>query len=137
PVSASAGPEALAVTIKQLSYYLRNPALESLKLHLGLRDEDDEEPAPDDEPFVSSSVCANRLTRQVLESFVLNATASSVDQALAQWPERFRELYEEERLRCRVPEQGFGAADQAYLRSELHGRITESLAAFLRGQDKN
>ena len=98
---------------------LGNPAQAALKRHLHLVNEEDDDPSPDDEPFVSPSAAARRIKRQVLHTFVVEAALGSLPQALCAWPEHFRQLYEEEGLRCRVPEHGFGAADQAFLRSEL------------------
>jgi hypothetical protein len=136
PSGTAAGPEAASVTIKELRDFLGNPALAALKRHLHLDevDEDDNE-SPDDEPLVSSFFTSLRITKQVLQGLVLDWARGSLEEALRLWPERFDQLYEEEGLRCRTPADGFGAADQNFLRAELAERINGSLADFLRQRE--
>src|SRR4029078_5750700 len=98
----------------------------------GLGEERDDDAPPDDEPVVSSFPVADRLTKQVMQAFVLDSVTRSVHQAMKAWPEHFQRHYQEERLRCRVPEDAFGDCDQDYLCSELKQRIDDGLATFLR-----
>jgi exonuclease V gamma subunit len=135
PPSRPSRPEAATVTIAELARFLRNPAEAALKRHLYLTKEEERELPRDDEPFFGSSQFAGHLTRQVLQSFVTEAAQESLSAAMEHWPERFRQLYEEEELRCRAPGHAFGAADQSFLFQELEGRITGALADFLQQRD--
>lgn len=136
PADRAADRRVPSVTIKDLKRFLENPALASLKRHLRLIDEEeDDTAATDDEPLVSTPLAGHRLIRQVLHSFVLQATRQSVEQALADWPRRFEQLYRDEGLRCQVPDDAFGAVDQAVLHADLQARIDDSLAEFMRGRN--
>jgi exonuclease V gamma subunit len=135
PLAPGPKQELPSITIKELARFLENPALAALKRHVHLAGDDDGDAVPADEPFVSSSRFANRLRRQVMQTFVFDAAAGSLTRALRAWPERFRQLYEEEGLRCRMPEHAFGAADREFLYRELCGPINGPLAEFLRNRD--
>jgi hypothetical protein len=137
PVLAAGQSRVPAITIRELAGFLENPAEAALRRHLYLAKEKNDDASPDDEPFVGSSSFAYQFSRQILQSFILEATGGSLDQALRDWPEHFRRLYEEEGLRCRAPEHAFGAADQAFLHRELHRRINGPLAEFLRNRDSS
>ncbi len=130
PQTDAASARVPSLTITELGKFLENPGLASLKRHLYLRDEEREDTPWDDEPFVCSSLLAARLTKQVLHGFVFDAVERSLSDARAGWCKRFDRLYEDEGLRCRLPELGFGAADQAFLRNELRDRVA-LLADFL------
>jgi len=119
---SNSSPEA-AITIRELVRFLKNPAQAALQRHLRLIHEEDDETPPDDEPFVSSATAARSIIRHVLQNFVQDASLGSLPQALREWPVRFQQFYEEESRRCRVPEQGFGDADQAHLRETLQETI--------------
>jgi hypothetical protein len=136
PSGTAAGPEAASVTIRELSDFLRKPGLAALKHHLHLdEDRDDDNESPDDEPLVSSFFTALHITKQVLQGIVQDWARGSLEEALRLWPERFDQLHEEEGLRCRTPADGFGAADQDFLRAELAERINGSLVGFLRQRE--
>lgn len=121
------------VNLKELRGFLENPALASLKRHLRLEDEDDAA-MKENEPFVTPSLLANRLLRRILLYLVREAAAGKTAEALQNWPARFEALYEEEELRCHVPEGAFGAVDRAALRGEIDERLHGSLLDFLRAR---
>ena len=131
PANAKEKNEPAVVSLKQLHNFLRNPGLASLKRHLRLVDDEEDEDYPDDEPFVSPSLTAYRITQQVLANFIGEATKSTPAQAMKKWPEDFDRLFEEEGLRCRVPEGGFGEAARDFMRAELADRIAPTIDEFV------
>ncbi len=131
PPAALATP--ITVSVAELQRFLRFPAKEILRRHL--RIDDAEEPAVDEEePLVTSDAAARALTRQTLHGIVRRAMAGEAVHALEQWPARFRAAFADGRLRSRVPEDAFGAIDEAALQRELTDRIhgKGGLEPFLR-----
>ncbi len=135
PVAHDAASAIQAVTIKDLKAFLENPALASLKRHLHLRNDLEDEESKDEEPFVRPFFTEVRLTTQVVQKIIHDTTKVSLTEALSVWPDYFARIYEDEKLRCRAPEGDFGKADQAHLQVELQNRITNALADFLKKRD--
>ncbi len=131
-----AGAETPTLSTRELRNYLENPALAALSRHLRLMDEEEDSAAleQDDEPFVSSSKTVIRISQQVMQAFLRDGLRDSVTQALARWPERFEQIYQDESLRCQTPEGEYGDIDRQGLFRELEERINDSLAEFLRNR---
>src|SRR5262249_53918800 len=110
------------ISLRELRAFLYCPAEAALKRHLKLDDDEEIEDA-DDEPFRTADATGRRLVRTFLEQFLLRAVQGSVDEAVQQWRERFTALYDEWRLRCRVPEEIFGEIDHASFESQLQTRL--------------
>jgi exonuclease V gamma subunit len=121
------------ISIAELKRFLLCPAEAALRRHLRLQDEEDVE-IEDDEPFWTDSLKEYNLIVQSLETFVLRAIGDSVAAAEAGWRQRFAALYEEWRLRCRVPEGVFAEIEQAKLMHKLEERLqgTGGVVNFLR-----
>jgi hypothetical protein len=120
-----------SVSARHLRNFLIDPAEAQLKRHLHL-EEDEEIERMDSEPVISSKQLGTRLVRQVLHEIVLQSALGRAEEVLRDWPRRFDARYEDWRLRCRVPEQGFAEVDRQALRSELQHRLELGLAVFLR-----
>ncbi len=131
-MSASQG-DVATVTLVDLKRMLICPAEAALRRHLRVRD-DEEAEQPEDEPFTTDRGAGNRLLVMALEGFVDHALRAGVDQAVAEWPSRFGDLYGEWRLRCRVPEGAFADVDRSALSRALRERISGDggLDGFLR-----
>jgi exodeoxyribonuclease V gamma subunit len=135
PPGASAATGIPTIHLRELRGYLRCPAEAALKRHLHLRDEEEAE-VQDCEPFTTGFPQDYRLVVHTLEHFVARSIARSVDDALADWRQRFADLYAEWRLRCRMPEGAFAEVDQARFERSLEERIlgSQGLAEFLRSR---
>jgi len=128
--------ETPTVTIRELERFLRCPAEAAIQRHLHLYD-DAERDDSDDEPFLTDTWTAGQLKRRVLDGFLHSAARDSVKQAVADWPTRFAQTYEEWQLRCQAPESPFGDFDQAALVAELEERIRgpHGLAEFVKRRE--
>ncbi len=135
PAAQDASSAVQAVTIKDLKAFLENPALASLRRHLHLKDDLEDEESQDEEPFVRPFLTQVRLTTQVVQKIIHDTTKVSLAEALSAWPSYFERMYEDEKLRCRAPDGDFGKADQAHLQAELQSRVTNALAEFLKERD--
>jgi exonuclease V gamma subunit len=135
--AAAARPESIppTVSLRDLSGFLSCPVEAGLRRHLRLRDDEEVVPA-DDEPFSTEFPLDFRLVSEFLHRFVARSVRQSVDAALADWRRRFSELHDEWRLRGWVPEDAFGAVDQARFLHRLEERIegAAGLATFLRNR---
>jgi hypothetical protein len=133
PASAAALPLSVTVPIKELRRFLEFPAYASLRRHL--RIDDDEEPESEAaEPLVTPDGEARRIERLILHRLVRRAAAGDLQQALDEWPDHFRAVFEEGRLRCRVPEDAFGDIDRDDLFAQLDARIKGDFERFLRAR---
>ena len=110
------------VSLGELRRFLEFPAREALRRHLRV-EEDDERTAEEDEPLVTPQRAANALVRQTIQQLIRAAGVGDVQQALTAWPERFDATYADSRLRCQVPDDAFGAIDQASIVRDLQERI--------------
>src|SRR5262249_49096556 len=134
PAGPAAVPmKSITITLKELKRFLQMPALETLRRHLRV-EEDDEQSLDDEEPLVTTQQAANALMRHTLEHLVREAALGDVERALSGWQERFAISYAESRLRSKAPEDAFGEIDQATIVRDLHERIhgDGKLEAFLR-----
>ncbi len=125
------------VTITELKNFILSPAAASLKRHLWISDEESSE-LEDDEPFLTNALVEAIVSRSVFEYFVKQAVETSLKEATRAWPDRFAELFEDTRLRCRAPEKAFAQVHRQAMRAELDRRIRgpEGLAPFLRRRRK-
>jgi exonuclease V gamma subunit len=123
----------IVVSVTELRRFLQFPAREVLRRHLRIEDEE-EAAMEDEEPLVTPDAAARQMVRQTLHQIVRRAMAGDAAKALEDWPERFRSVFADGRLRCRVPEDAFGEIDEAALRRELQERIhgKGGLERFLR-----
>jgi len=110
------------VTVAELCRFLRCPVEAALKRHLGLADEEDDEPL-DDEPFSTRFPQDYQLVSEALRRFVARSVERSPATALESWSRDLDVLHEEWRLRGRVPEGGFGKVDLARFQERLKERI--------------
>jgi exonuclease V gamma subunit len=123
PATAATAPsEVPTISLAELRGFLQCPAEAALKRHLRLRDDEEAEPI-DDEPFFTGFPYNYRLTTAILERFVAQAVKQSMAEALRNWPTSLAALYEEWRLRGRVPEGAFGTVDRTRFEQELRQRI--------------
>jgi exonuclease V gamma subunit len=132
---ASTGPTTTGVpTIRlwELKGFLRCPAEAALRRHLNLDDDEELEPR-DDEPFATSPGTESGLVTSFLRRFIARALASTVEQALQEWRQSFAGLYEEWRLRGRVPDGAFAEVDRTRIEDSLHTRLmgADSIARFV------
>jgi exonuclease V gamma subunit len=120
------------IKLGELRNFLRCPAEAALRRHLGLEDEEELEPR-DDEPFYTASQAETRLVTRFLRRFIREAQESSPEQALEDWRQQFGELYNEWRLRGRMPDGAFADVDRNRIETGLHERITgaDGIAHFL------
>lgn len=120
------------VSLGDLRRFLNCPAEAALRRHLRLVDDEEREPA-DDEPFASDRLASSSLATEALRQFLTHAIDESVEKALAEWRPRLAELYDDWRLRGRVPDGAFAQVDRARLEDELQERIegSQGLAAFV------
>jgi len=125
-------PAALTIHLQELRGFLRCPAEAALKRHLRLSDEEEIEPA-DCEPFATGFPLDYQLVVTALEQFVARAIEHGVVDALADWRQRFANLYAEWRLRGKTPEGAFAEVDQTHFEQLLEKRILgeQGLADFL------
>jgi exodeoxyribonuclease V gamma subunit len=133
PAVASQSAGVQTVSVFELARFLRCPAEAALQRHLGLEDEDEIQPT-DDEPFYLARIPGYRLARRFLQRFIRRAVEHDVDQALAQWPRWFEDLYEDWRLRGRAPDGAFARVDSSRFMESLRARIEGpgGLARFLK-----
>jgi hypothetical protein len=115
-------PETPTVRLWELNSFLRSPAEAALTRHLRLGDEDEPE-AADAEPFYTASPHDYRLAASALRDFVTRAVKTTVAEALQGWPARFAALYEQWRLRGRVPDGAFADVDRARFEQLLRAQI--------------
>lgn len=120
PSSASAAMPTLSLT--ELRNFLVCPIEAALKRHLGLYDDEERAPA-DDEPFATDRLSGYGLVTEALRRFINRAVKESVDTALADWRQQFGALYDDWRLRGRVPDGAFAQVDRARFEQRLHERI--------------
>ena len=130
PLAEVPGP--LTIHLQELRGFLRCPAEAALKRHLRLSDEEEIEPA-DCEPFATGFPLDYQLVVTALEQFVARAIEHGVVDALADWRQRFANLYAEWRLRGKTPEGAFAEVDQTHFEQLLEKRILgeQGLADFL------
>ena len=123
---------ASTVSLYELRRFLQFPAHGSLRRHLRV-EEEEEQTLEDEEPLVTPQLAGYALIRQTIQQLILSASQGDMQQALANWQERFAETYADSRLRCQVPEEAFGAIDQAALLRDLQERIhgQGQIASFL------
>ncbi len=128
----SADPQTIArVTLRDLRYYLENPARAALRRHLRVQTEFDLE-ASDDEPFYTDDRETDAVVQTALQRFV--AKASVPDAPEPDYNSEFAEAYEDRRRMGLAPDGDFAAADRARLRAVLRQRIegvTGSLSEFV------
>ena len=120
PKPALATPVTIAVG--ELRRFLCFPAEATLRRHLRI-EEDEESAALDEEPLITPDAVARQLVRLSLHQLVRRAASGDVNAALTEWPERFRAVFADSKLRSRVPEEAFGDIDFDTLRAELQERI--------------
>jgi exodeoxyribonuclease V gamma subunit len=135
PSAASTPAKSVNVTLSDLKRFLQLPAQESLRRHLRV-EEQDERALDDEEPLVTTQQIAGALVRQTIQQLVLSTAQTGVQQAVAGWQDRFINTYADGRLCSRVPDDAFGAIDQAALLSDLQERIhgQGQIETFLREQ---
>jgi exodeoxyribonuclease V gamma subunit len=123
----------VTVSVAELRRFLQFPAREVLRRHLRIDDEE-EAALETEEPLVTPDAAARQMVRQTLQQVLRRAMAGETSQALSEWRDRFRCVFADGRLRSRVPEDAFGAIDEAALQRELEERIhgKGGLEAFLR-----
>ncbi len=122
------------VSAHELSEFLIDPAQAILKRHLHLEADDDLAVDENYEPVVTSERLGARLVKHVLTDIILQAAEGKLEKVLAEWPEHFDRRYDDWRLRCRVPERGFGDVDRQSLRAEVQDRLEQGLTSFLRAR---
>src|SRR5207302_3232260 len=134
PESAAGSVEKIPnVRLSELKSFLRSPVEAALRRHLRLETAEDEAEPADDEPFYTLAPRDRRLLQSALQDFVTEATQNTVAAALENWPRRFARLYEQWRLRGRLPDGAFADVDRKRLAEILNACIEgpDGLAPFL------
>jgi len=121
-IESPASDSAVSVSVAELCRFLRNPAEASLRRHLKIVGEEFDEPC-DDEPFYTECGEAIRLVADTLRRFTVRAATDSVKTAVAEWPARFEQHYNDRQSAALAPDGAFAEVDHRRLRDLLRDRI--------------
>lgn len=138
PLEAMPSPQRAeqTITLKRLADFLKNPAEVSLQNLFKGREEEEEAEVRDDEPFTADRLTAHALIREVMERMVVDAQKdpSNLDAVLKGVRQVFERLYENERLRCRLPDGVFAEVERRFLAEDIAHRLEgpEKLEGFLK-----
>ena len=122
----------VTLPLQHLREFLVNPANAASRFQLRIEREWGDEPE-DHEPLVSSNFVSSRLIQRILETLTVRSETEPLEELARDWSAEFDRRYEEEMLRCQLPEHAFGQVDREELRLDLRNRVEgpNGLLAFL------
>jgi exodeoxyribonuclease V gamma subunit len=127
PVINPAVEETIAVSLRDLTYFLINPVESSIRWHLSIYDEDDEDKTlPEDEPFFSSFPYNYKFITDVLKYYVQSRSGGDLKSFIDDY-------YRHARLKSNTPDGAYGDIDLEELTDVIMDRLNagDSLSGFL------